>query len=362
VILDWDEDSTSCNSTSHAYGDPTDTKYRELYLDMLSHVASVLKQDSAIWRSLAYVKLSGANSRSAENRLPNGCKVEPGCICNNQRWAEAGYTPKGLYTFYNEQMFRINKEFPGKSMSYPLIQAGFPRVNKDGCYLNEEDKTICPTGINAKNAKMDGPFTQTETVITDALSTYGNGVAIAHLGIGPKPDFSDRTKYAEGTSCPLPLAPDGTLAHGPNGVASGCPNKWATDIGDVDGLTHFQTNNAGGVGNMAQIESALENMWANSNSAMLEIYEARAWEANDSILDPTLPPVQQRTLAQWNQRLHDRRRKNFSGLGDPTPTTISFTFTRSIDPHETLYYFVPKSEPRRPSPVSPKLGKINLLY
>jgi hypothetical protein len=264
-----------------------------------------------------------------------------------------------LYKFYDEQMVRIDKEFPGKSMIYSLIQDGFPRVNNAGCYLDEADKTICPTGVNAK---MVGPFAQTETIINHARSTYVDDVAIAHLGLGPKPDFSDRTKYAVGTGCPLPKDPDGNNVYGLNGVGSGCPNKWATDVGVVGGLTHFQTDNPSGVGNMAQLESALENMWANSNSAMLEIYEARAWEANDSILDPTLPPAQQRTLAQWNQRLHDRRRNNFPKLGDPTPTTISFKFTRAIDPHETFYYFVPKSGPRRPSPISPKLGKINLLY
>ena len=134
------------------------TPIAELYLDMLSHVASVLKQNSARWRSLAYVKLSGANSRSAENRLPNGCKAGPGCICNNQRWAEAGYTPDGLYTFYREQMARIARDFPGKSMSYPLIQDGFPRVNNDGCYLNETNAKICPPGVNTP---MVGPFAQT---------------------------------------------------------------------------------------------------------------------------------------------------------------------------------------------------------
>ena len=41
---------------------------------------------------------------------------------------------------------------------------------------------------------------------------------------------------------------------------------------------------------------------------------------------------------------------------------ISFTFTRSIDPYETFYYFVPKSGPRSPSPPNPLLGYINLLY
>jgi hypothetical protein len=361
VMLDWNEDSTSCKTPLHAYGDPTDDAYRQLYLDMLSHVASVLKQDSARWRSLAYVKLSGANSRSAENRLPNGCKAGPGCTCNNKEWADAGYTPRGLETFYREQMARIAQEFPGKSMSYSLIQAGFPQVNDKGCYLDENKTNICPTGVDPLLHPMDGPFQQTQAIIDYARSQYGDDVAIAHLGLGPKPDFSDPMTYAAGTGCPLPLASDGSLAHGPNGVGSGCPNKWATDVGAVGGLTHFQTNNSTQVGTPAQLASALDNMWSNSNSAMLEIYEDRAWEANDSILDPTLPPEQQLTLAQWNQRLHDRRRDNFPALGDPTPTTISFTFTRSLEPYETFYYFVPRSGPRSPSEGSPLLGYINLL-
>jgi len=68
VTLDWNEDSASCTSTPHDYGDPTDSAYRDLYLDMLSHVAAVLKKNSARWRSLAYVKLSGANSRCTASR------------------------------------------------------------------------------------------------------------------------------------------------------------------------------------------------------------------------------------------------------------------------------------------------------
>ena len=214
--LDWNEDSASCNATPHDYGDPTDAVYRQLYLDMLSHVASVLKQNSARWRSLAYVKLSGANSRSAENRLPNGCKAGPGCICNNQKWAEAGYTPTGLQTFYGEQMARIAQEFPGKSMSYSLIQDGFPRVNNEGCYLNETNSEDLPR----RDRRMVGPFAQTQAIIDHARSTYGDDVAIAHLGLGPKPDFSDPLQYASDTGCPLPLASDGTYVFGPNGVGS----------------------------------------------------------------------------------------------------------------------------------------------
>ena len=104
-------------------------------------------------------------------------------------------------------------------------------------------------------------------------------------------------------------------------------------------------------------------MWSNSNSAMLEIYEAHAWQAGDSILDPDAPrPLSSARSRSGIERLHDRRRRNFPALGDPTPTTISFTFTRSIDPYETFYYFVPRSGPRSSWPVNPLLGYINLLY
>jgi hypothetical protein len=244
-------------------------------------------------------------------------------------------------------MERIARDFPGKSMSYSLIQAGFPRVNNDGCYLDENGMKVCPPNVNTP---MIGPFAQTETIINNARAIYGNDVAIAHLGLGPKPSFSDPAKYAPGTGCPLPIAPDGSYAHGPNGVGSGCPNKWATDVSAAGGLTHFQTSHAPEVSNPAQLASALDNMWSNSNSSMLEIYEAVAWQAHNSILDPALPPDQQRTLGQWNERLHERRRINFPELGDPAPTT-----------YETLYYFVPKSGPRSPSPPIPLLGYINLL-
>lgn len=118
--------------------------------------------------------------------------------------------------------------------------------------------------------------------------------------------------YAPDTDCPLPRARDGSLAFGRNGVGSGCPNKWATDVGAVGGLIHFQTNHSPVT--PALLESALDNMWANSTSAMLEVYEAHAWQAGSSVLDPKRPLTQQRTLAQWNERLHARHRRNFPGL------------------------------------------------
>jgi hypothetical protein len=312
VVLDWNEGSALCNTPPHAYGDPTDDAYRVLYLDMLSHVAAVLRENSARWGALAYVKLSGANARSAENRLPNGCKVGDGCICNDQRWAEAGYTPEGIYRFYDEQMARIARDFPGKSMSYPLIQDGFPRVGNGGCYLDGGGVTVCPRDADPQ---LVGPFTQTETIIAHARAGYGDDVAIAHLGLGPKHDFSDPALYAANTGCPLPLAPDGSFAHGPNGVGSGCPNKWVTDVGAAAGLTHFQTSHPPKVATGAQLDSTLQNMWANSNSAMLEIYEPMAWQVGEAVLDTSLPVEEQRTLAGWSERLHERRTQNVPAFG-----------------------------------------------
>ena len=303
VMLDWNEGSDRCNTPPEPYGDPTDDRYRELYLDMLTHVASVLQQDSARWGALVAVKLGGANAMSAENRLPNGCKGGADCICNDQRWAEAGYRPEGLYRFYEEQMARIARDFPGKTMGYALIQDGFPRVGATGCYMDAERAIICPPDVDSL---MVGPFTQTETNIAYAREHYGDGVAIAHLGIGPTPDFSDPVRFAPNTGCPLPLAPDGSSVYGPNGVGSGCPNKWATDVGAAGGLTYFQTSHPPEVETAAQLESTLQNLWTNSTSAMLEIYEAMAWQVGDGVLDPTLSPEDQRSLAAWNQRLHER--------------------------------------------------------
>ncbi len=39
---------------------------------------------------------------------------------------------------------------------------------------------------------------------------------------------------------------------------------------------------------------------------MLEIYETMAWHVGDAVLDPALLPEDQRSLAAWNQRLHER--------------------------------------------------------
>src|SRR6185436_11293517 len=96
-----DDDQPGCGQTMDL-GPPHDAMYQQHYFDLLTAVAAHLKQRADWYRALAYIKPSGANLESAENRLPNRC--EPTCAyCNTMIWANAGYRPSLLYDFYNQQ-------------------------------------------------------------------------------------------------------------------------------------------------------------------------------------------------------------------------------------------------------------------
>jgi hypothetical protein len=125
---------TDFHLSQRAYlGNPTDEAYQKLWGNLLEQVATFVKSRADWYRALAYFKISGANLLSEENRLPKHCT--PGCgVCNTEVWARAGYTPRKLYHFYNWQRQRIGELFPGKPMTYQLIQAGFPRVSDAGCW------------------------------------------------------------------------------------------------------------------------------------------------------------------------------------------------------------------------------------
>ncbi len=81
-------------------GSPADPNYRLHYFNLLKAAARHIRERNAWYRALAYVKPSGANLFSHENRLPNNCEAQ--CeVCNPQVWAEQGdYTPTALYEFY----------------------------------------------------------------------------------------------------------------------------------------------------------------------------------------------------------------------------------------------------------------------
>jgi hypothetical protein len=294
LIWNDERDVTSCTDIA-AYADPTTEVYKQLYKEALTHVADVLKQNSARYRALAYIKPSGANRATGENRLPSRCKS--GCrLCNNEVWAKAGYTPDKLYAFYEEQFAHIATHFPGKSMSFMLIQAGFPRVGKYGCYENATGGMTCPPKTPLKRQIIPGGTEQTETIINRAVAAYPTGrFVVEHQGLDMKP---------------------------------GSVNKWVTDIGATGKPTMFQTSASGQVGSPAQLADTIQNLWDNSTASALEIYEERLWEANRTALGGLKHST--RTIGDWNTALHARRRTAYPALGDPAPRTYTFTFRTPV--------------------------------
>jgi hypothetical protein len=87
-----DGNDPSCGSRM-TLGSPTEIAYQNRYFDLLRKVASHIRSRADWYRSLAYIKPSGANLFTHENRLPKRCS--PGCICNTQELARHGYTPAG---------------------------------------------------------------------------------------------------------------------------------------------------------------------------------------------------------------------------------------------------------------------------
>src|SRR6185436_7511478 len=96
--------------------------------------------------------------------------------------------PSSLYAFYDEQYKLIHDLFPGKAMSYALIQDGFPRVNETGGYLTS-------TGASSNTAALPGAFEQTQSNMDRGQQVYGSSFVVQHNGL-----------KAKGAGCPF----DGT--------------------------------------------------------------------------------------------------------------------------------------------------------
>jgi len=312
TFQDGDSDgSAGCGSTLHL-GSPTDPNYKKHYFAMLSAAAAHIKQRNAWYRSLAYVKPSGANLFTSENRLPKRC--EQGCICNPEVWArDGGYTPKGLYQFYSEQTAVLAKEFPHKDMAYMLIQAGFPLVSDKGQYR--------PGGSLPK------PTEQTEQIIAQGKREHGLRFIVQHNGLGPKPQDRGQPGLAK---CPNEGLHPARRPFGPSG--SGCPNPWVLRAGADGQITAFQTNNQKKVRNPADLDSTLRNAWDNSDGIFVEIYEERLWEVQQ--LGPTGA-----TLAAWTERFHERRRA-MQHRPDPFPLSHSHTFKHTAKQGAQQLFYV----------------------
>jgi hypothetical protein len=247
-------------------GNPTETAYQNFYFDLLRKIAAHLRSRADWYRALAYVKVSGANLISHENRLPKRCS--PGCPCNTQLFAQHGYRPSKLYAFYQAQSDLLVTEFPGKTMNYALIQAGFPLIDEAGDYETQDG--------TSSGGKLPGGTEQTQTILDNGQATHALLFSVAHNGLGPKRS-------------------DNCLSN-PNGL--GCPNKWVLTEGSEGQVTGFQTQNANGVANPADTDSTLQNELTNSQGIYLELYEERIWEANrqpNGVIDRPAPGARWRS-------------------------------------------------------------------
>jgi hypothetical protein len=290
---------------------PTDPLYSERYADFLRAVGAHIRANPAHYRALAYIKPSGANYTSHENRLPNTC--DPGCTCNTAVWAGAGYTPAGLYDFYSRQTHAISKAFPGKSMSYQLIQAGFPQV------ANATDFLGCPNCGSYPNGTE-----QTNFILDEGQRVYGTNWVVQHNGLNTKPLAAGTCLNENVHPVQKPVFPSG----------SHCPNPYVLREGAEGQVTGFQTVNLDQVNTLPDLDSTLLNALDNSDAVFVEVYERLLWEADELGLPLNVGAATPRTLSDWNKEFRRRRRDAYFtttlGLDDPYPMNWSHTFTRTI--------------------------------
>lgn len=245
-------------------GDPTDEEYQKHYFDLIRAVGEHIQERPEWFDAIAYFKISGANLYTHEFRLPKNC--DAACeICNTEVWAEAGYTPEGIYQFVANQMDVIQEVLPGKPMMYQLIQDGLPWINNEGDYLQADG--------SSSGAPVIRSVEQVEEIIKRGSEAYGPLFVVAHDGLGT-------TKQ---------------------------PNRWVVQAGERGQPTAFQTRNLGDINTPAQLQMALENLWKNSTAHYLEAYEQIIWEIgnNDNVLVPD-SESEINTLAEWNEQLQSR--------------------------------------------------------
>ncbi|NNJ97800.1 MAG: hypothetical protein HKP12_11645 [Gammaproteobacteria bacterium] len=340
-------DPGSCG-VPRTLGSPADPNYRTHYFELLQAAAQHLMEKNAWYQSLAYIKPSGANLFSAENRLPNQCwsptdsgltedecnctltegapsKIKP-CVCNPQIWSVDGnYTPAALYEFYSLQTGLLARAFPDKDMSYMLIQAGFPLINDAGEYegqnvVDEKGKYSSePVPARAPLYPLPGETEQTVDIIKRGFAEHGYRFAVQHNA----------------------LKDDGT------------PNKQVRDANITGLFTGYQTVND--LGDADRLGSALDDA-LEFNAVFVEVYQ------KDLIDDDSArAEFDGKSLAAWDSLFHQQRRgDNFrEKAGDPFPLVHGHTFTRTLPStrgNQTLQYVV---SPRCKE--NPQIGKIHIL-
>ena len=273
-------------------GNPTDPAFQQRYFELLTKIAGHISARPDWYAALAYVKPSGANLFTLENRLPK--RSNEGCISNPQVFAENGYTPTGLYAFYSAQFALLTSLFPGKAMAYALIQDGFPQVNDRGGWERAD-------GSSSNGLPLPRGTEQTEQIIALGKREQGARFVVQHNGLSPLP--SGRRCPNEGTH---PARPPFAMA------GTGCPNRWVLEAG-ADGrtITGFQTVNLSRVSTAAQLEAALQNAFQSSDGSFVEIYEEVFWLATNSN-GGVLPSG--KTIGGWAADFDARRRQLFPNI------------------------------------------------
>ena len=263
----WGSNATEGNcGTKMLLGNPTDESYQREYFKAIRALGEIVASNELWMDHVAYIKLSGANLLTQENRLPKS--VAPGCINNSRVWAEAGYTPNGIVDFYTKQMEVVQEVFPGKPMIYALIQAGFPKTNNYGDYLLENGQS--------SGAKLINGITQTEMILESGIENYGKLFVPSHNGIR----------------------------------ANALPNFWTRYSSETYGVgVAYQTANERRVSTLAQLQATLENLRENTLAHYLEIYPNLALEAieNDGkLVEESESEAEFNTLEEWDAYLKSR--------------------------------------------------------
>lgn len=125
------------------------------------------------------------------------------------------------------------------------------------------------------------------------------------------------------------------------------PNWWARSAADTQIIGYQTTNVPNGVDAPETLEAALANGYCDSRATFFEIYERRLWEIrktrSDGVLDAgartpagCVLPSGPRTLADWDNMLHGRRRERGVALklADAFPTVHKHQFTRTLKSNE----------------------------
>ena len=341
-------DPGSCG-VPRTLGSPADPNYRTHYFELLEAVAQHLMEKNAWYQSLAYIKPSGANLFSAENRLPNQCWsptgsgltddecncVPPGqgtsakakpCICNPRVWSvEGSYTPAALYEFYSLQTALLARAFPDKDMSYMLIQAGFPIVNNAGEYEGQDvvdeagNYSTVPVPARVPTFPLPGGVEQTVQIMQRGFEEHGYRFAVQHNA----------------------LKDDGT------------PNNQVENANRTGLFTGYQTVNS--LGTSDELGRALADA-LEYNAVFVEVYQKDLADDNSAVTN-----FDGKSLGTWDGLFHQQRRDDEFRVkaGDPFPFVHGHTFRRT-DPsagnNQTMKYVL---SPRCTE--NPQVGKIHIL-